>query len=76
MGSCFACFFPKKKLEVDYSVYFDADSPMCEPLLSKSDFLMRDSVIEAQLYDSDEITGELSFSQDDGWGGNRSCFGD
>lgn len=64
MGSCWADLWRAKTAAVEYSISYDPG--LMEPLISRSDFLMRDSVIEAQFGDDEPIVGQLSFSDDDG----------
>jgi len=66
MGSCWSRWWQRieQPKVVEYSIVYDPE--LMEPLISKSDFLMRDSVIEAQFGSPPAVEGELSFSHDDG----------
>jgi hypothetical protein len=72
MGSCLTNVFGgfhqrEKEKSIEYSVVYDSD--LFQPLLSHSDFLLHNSVINAQ-FENEEIVGSLSFSQKDGEGGD------
>lgn len=56
------CCFPKQKplSQTEFSVVYESDSSLLQPLISHTDFLMRESVIEAQ-FEEHNIEGKLSF---------------